>query len=75
MDRGAMTDKQRLILDVACNILEVLFNLFLKFTPFGGELRIRPFATDGRYVSFGKPGGSEPIDSRIQKIDAARRVD
>ena len=71
-----MSDKTRLIIDVGCNILEILFNLLLKFVPrFSSdkkELRIRPFATDGRYIFFGNPTEPSTIDSRIQKIDSAR---
>src|ERR1700686_2287916 len=31
-------------------------------------IKLRPFATDGRYVFFGPPGSPATIDSRIQKL-------
>jgi hypothetical protein len=71
-----MSDKTRLFVDVACNIFEILINLLMKIAfPFSSgdkELRIRPYATDGRYVFFGPPVSPGTIDSRIQKIDVAR---
>ena len=67
-----MSDKQRLVIEVACNIAEVLFNSLWKFAfPFSkteSELRIRPWATDGRYIYFGKPTEFHSIDSRMQKL-------
>lgn len=71
-----MSDKQRFIIEVACNIVEVIVNFTLKvafpFSKLESELRIRPWATDGRFVHFGKPAEFHSIDSRMQKIDAAR---
>ena len=69
MPGGKMTERSRLIIDVMCNVLEVLFNLMLKFaTPFSSadkELKIRPFASDGRYIYFGTSGDlTDIVDQR-----------